>query len=113
MAKTLDDRINDFEEKLKKLKEQKKLAENRAKKKAKEQERKDDTRRKILLGSMYFQKMKEDEQYKLRILEALDRYLTEDRDRKLFGLALLSEENPSLTSADSDSESEPRSDGWN
>lgn len=89
MAKSIDDKIADFESKLKQLKEQKKLAENREKKKAKEQERKDETRRKILIGSMYLQRMKNDEQYKQNILQALDRYLTENRDRKLFGLSEL------------------------
>ncbi|KDN24272.1 putative mobilization protein (MobS-like) (plasmid) [Moraxella bovoculi 237] len=89
MAKSIDDKIADFESKLKQLKEQKKLAENREKKKAKEQERKDETRRKILIGSMYLQRMKNDEQYNQNILQALDRYLTENRDRKLFGLSEL------------------------
>lgn len=86
MAKSIDDKIADFETKLKQLKEQKKLAENREKKKAKEQERKDETRRKILIGSMYLQRMKNDEQYNQNILQALDRYLTVNRDRVLFGL---------------------------
>lgn len=86
MAKSIDDKIADFETKLKQLKAQKKLAENREKKKAKEQERKDETRRKILLGAMLLQRMKNDEQYNQNILAWLDKYLTENRDRKLFGL---------------------------
>lgn len=95
MSKSIDDKITDFENRLKQLKEQKKLAENRAKKKAKEQERKDETRRKILLGSMLLQRMKNDEQYNQNILAWLDKYLTENRDRKLFELTEIQEQKKS------------------
>jgi len=57
----------------------------REKAKQKEQDRKDDTRRKILLGSMLLKDM-ENEEKKTKILADLNEYLTEDRDRKLFGL---------------------------
>ena len=89
MAKSIDDKIADFETKLKQLKEQKKLAENREKKKAKEKERKDETRRKILLGAMCLQMMKDDEQAYQKILARMDKFLTENRDRVLFGFAKL------------------------
>lgn len=83
---SIDDKISQFEQKLKQLKEQKKLAENREKKKLKERERKDDTRRKIVLGALYLQRMKKDEQFNEQILGWLDKVLKENRDRKLFGL---------------------------
>jgi hypothetical protein len=51
----------------------------------KKQERKDDTRRKILLGSYLIKKM-QNEANKEKILAELNEYLTEDRDRKLFDL---------------------------
>ena len=51
----------------------------------KHQQRKEDTRRKILLGSYLLKKM-EDEAEKQKILAEINEYLTEDRDRKLFGL---------------------------
>lgn len=86
MAKTIDEKINQFEEKLKQLKAQKKLKENRERQKAKEQERKDNTRRKILLGAFYLHKMETDEQFRQNVLSRLDEYLKADRDRKLFGL---------------------------
>ncbi|WP_180054158.1 mobilization protein, partial [Acinetobacter sp. YH12236] len=57
----------------------------REKKKITDQQRKEDTRRKILLGSYLLKKM-ENEQNKEKILAELNEYLTEDRDRKLFGL---------------------------
>ena len=72
-------------EKLKQLKAQKQAIEARERTKQKEQERKDDTRRKILLGSYLIKKM-QNEANKEKILAELGEYLTEDRDRKLFNL---------------------------
>jgi uncharacterized membrane protein len=73
------------EERLKQLKAQKQAKDAREKAKQKVQERKNDTRRKILLGSYLLKKM-EDEAEKQKILAGLNEYLTEDRDRKLFDL---------------------------
>ena len=73
-------------EKLKQLKAQKQAIEARERTKKKEQERKDDTRRKILLGSYLIKKMNANEANKEKILAELNEYLTEDRDRQLFGL---------------------------
>ena len=81
----LDQKIAKQEERLKQLKAQKQAIEAREKAKQKEQDRKDDTRRKILLGSMLLKDM-ENEEKKTKILADLNEYLTEDRDRKLFGL---------------------------
>ncbi|WP_438502404.1 hypothetical protein, partial [Neisseria meningitidis] len=53
--------------------------------KQKEQQRKDDTRRKILLGSYLIKKM-QNEANKEKILAELNEYLTENRDRQLFDL---------------------------
>ncbi|MCW8758815.1 mobilization protein, partial [Acinetobacter baumannii] len=49
-------------------------------------ERKDDTRRKILLGSYLIKKMQANEANKEKILAELNEYLTENRDRQLFDL---------------------------
>ena len=73
-------------EKLKQLKAQKQAIEARERTKQKEQERKDDTRRKILLGSYLIKKMNDNEANKEKILAELNEYLTEDRDRMLFNL---------------------------
>ncbi len=81
----LDRRISKQEERLKQLKAQKQAVLAREKKKITDQQRKDDTRRKILLGSLALKKM-EDEEMKTKILADLKEYLTEDRDKKLFGL---------------------------
>ena len=72
-------------EKLKQLKAQKQAIEARERTKQKEQQRKDDTRRKILLGSYLIKKM-QNEANKEKIFVELNEYLTEDRDRKLFNL---------------------------
>ena len=72
-------------EKLKQLKAQKQAIEARERTKQKEQQRKDDTRRKILLGSYLIKKM-QNEANKEKILAELNEYLTENRDRQLFGL---------------------------
>ena len=81
----LEQKIAKQEERLKQLKEQKKAVIARENKKISDQQRKDDTRRKILLGSLALKKM-EDEAEKTKILADLNEYLTEDRDRKLFNL---------------------------
>ena len=72
-------------EKLQAIKARRQALVNREKAKQKEQERKDETRRKILLGSYLLKKM-EDEAEKQKILAEINEYLTEDRDRKLFNL---------------------------
>lgn len=82
---SLEQRIAKQEERLKQLKAQKQAKDAREKAKQKEQNRKNDTRRKILLGSYLLKKM-EDEAEKQKILAGINEYLTEDRDRKLFNL---------------------------
>lgn len=85
-AETLEKKIEAQLEKLKQLKARKQAIESREKSKQKEQERKDDTRRKILLGSYLIKKMQESEANKEKILAEINEYLVEDRDRKLFDL---------------------------
>ena len=84
-VESLEQQIAKQEERLKQLKAQKQAVLAREKKKATDQQRKEDTRRKILLGSMLLKDM-ENEEKKTKILADLNEYLTEDRDRKLFGL---------------------------
>ncbi|MFP0553790.1 mobilization protein [Acinetobacter baumannii] len=86
---TLEQKIEQQEQKLKQLKAQKQAAEAKEKARQKEQDRKDDTRIKILLGSYLKKKMNNNPEYNSKILDELENYLTEERDRKLFGLAPL------------------------
>ena len=85
-AENIEKKIEAQLEKLKQLKTRKQAIEAREKSKQNEQERKDNTRRKILLGSYLIKKMNDNEANKEKILAELNEYLTEDRDRKLFNL---------------------------
>lgn len=84
-VESLEQQIAKQEERLKQLKAQKQAVIAREKSKQKEQQRKDETRRKILLGSYLLKKM-DNPLDRQKILADLDEYLTEDRDRKLFNL---------------------------
>ena len=84
-AENIEKKIEAQLEKLKQLKAQKQAIEARERIKQKEQQRKDDTRRKILLGSYLIKKM-QNEANKEKILAELNEYLTENRDRQLFDL---------------------------
>ena len=86
----LEQKIEKQEERLKQLKAQKQGIEAREKKKLSEQQSKDETRTKILLGS-YLLKEMEDETEKTKILANLNTYFTQDRDRKLFDLPSIEE----------------------
>ena len=89
-AENIEKKIEAQLDKLKQLKAQKQAIEARQKTKLKEQERMDDTRRKILLGSYLIKKMNANEANKEKILAELNEYLTEDRDRQLFDLPKIS-----------------------
>ena len=89
-VETIEQQIAKNEERLKQLKAQKQAVLAREKARQKAQDRKDDTRRKILLGSYLLNKM-EDEAEKEKILAGINEYLTEDRDRKLFDLLNIEE----------------------
>lgn len=82
---SLQEKISKQEERLRQLKAQQQALLAREKAKQKEQERKDDTRRKILLGSYMLEEM-QDEFTRREVLAKLDQYLMHDRDRKLFNL---------------------------
>ena len=88
----LNEKIEKQLEKLNQLKAQKQAIEAREKKKISEQQRKEETRKKLLIGSMMLKKM-EDEAEKIKILAELNKYLTEDRDRKLFNMLPVKDEN--------------------
>ena len=89
-AETLEKKIEAQLEKLKQLKARKQAIEARERTKQKEQQRKDDTRRKILLGSYLIKKM-QNEANKEKILAELNEYLIENRDRQLFNLPPINE----------------------
>ena len=51
-----------------------------------QQQRKEDTRRKILLGALMIEMMKKGELDEKKVLKRLSGFLTKDIDRKLFNL---------------------------
>lgn len=78
-------------ERVKKLKEQKKMIEQRLRKQQnsdRKKERKDDTRRKILAGAWLLDEMNQREDFKEFVYKKLDSFLTRPADRALFGLPL-------------------------
>ena len=54
-------------------------------------QRKEDTRRKILLGALVQKMMRESRWKPEKIMADLDKFLTRDSDRKLFGFSTLTE----------------------
>ena len=69
MTTGIEARIKAQEEKLKQLKAQKQAVLAREKKKVSDQQRKDDTRRKILLGAWALNKLKNDESFKQQLAD--------------------------------------------
>ena len=68
-VETLEQKIAKQEERLKQLKAQKQAIAAREKKKVSDQQRKDDTRRKILLGAWALNKLKNDESFKQQLAD--------------------------------------------
>lgn len=64
----------------------------RLKAKKRETTRKQDTRRKILAGSLLLERIESDERIKAWFERELDGFLTRDSDRKLFGLEPLTKD---------------------
>lgn len=62
-----------------------------AKSRESEKQRKLDTRRKILIGAMIIEGMKNSAEYEAKIKQNLDKYLTKNKDRVLFGLPEIKE----------------------
>ena len=78
MSKKLDDLL--------KKREQLNAQIQKERNKHSQQKRKDDTRRKILLGSLMMEMMKKGELDEKKIRKRLDGFLTKEIDRKLFDL---------------------------
>lgn len=85
MAKTTKDRLADLIKKEAELKAQIQAIKARES----EEERKRDTRRKILIGGVVLSKVKRGEWNQEKLQALLNNELKADRDRELFGLPLL------------------------
>lgn len=84
---TLDERIDTLEAKLKVLKVRQTRRESRRRARDKEQLRRDDTRRKILVGALLLSRVEQGRFPQDELFAWLDAALTRDEDRQLFGLA--------------------------
>ena len=82
----LDASIEAQQVRLTQLKAQKQKFEARAKTKLQGHARKQDTRRKVLLGAMLLERMGRDSQVKQQLMDQLASFLTRREDRLLFGL---------------------------
>ncbi len=83
------------EEKLKQLEERRdklnaRIARDRAR--LGQDERRRDTRKKILAGAFLLQRVEQGEWPRERFMAGMDAFLTSDRDRELFGLESVEEE---------------------
>jgi hypothetical protein len=63
--------------------------------KASKQERANDTRRKILAGSVLMSIWDQNPEYKAKSMAMLNRFLTRDKDRALFDLPPIQQQTPS------------------
>lgn len=83
----IEERIQKQEDELKRLKSLKRKAESRKRAVEREKQRKDDTRKKILIGACMLKITEDNQENHDKLMLQLDRFLTSDRDRELFGLA--------------------------
>ncbi len=91
-AELLEERIAASQKRLEQLKQKKKLLERKQKAAMSGKARKEDSRRKILIGSMLLAKIGEDAAAQAQLREQLDAYLTRDDERALFELPPLAAE---------------------
>lgn len=83
---SIDERIAALETKLKQEKAKKQQIEARKRAAESKKKRSDDTRRKILVGAAILAKVERGEWPESRLLELMDKELTRQHDRELFGL---------------------------
>lgn len=83
---TLEERIQSHAEQIKRLKALQHKQEARQRAAQSKQERANNTRKKILVGAMILEEMKENEPRKAELMHKLDAFLVRDDERTLFGL---------------------------
>ncbi len=88
MSPKLDERIETLEAKLKQLKVRQQRLEARKRARETAQARKDDTRRKILVGALILARVEQGRFPKAELDEWLNAALTRADDRALFGLSV-------------------------
>ena len=83
---SIDDTIAALEAKLKQAKARKQLAENRKRAAEQKLSRRQDTRRKVLVGAVILARVERGDWPRDKLLALLDAHLTREDDRALFGL---------------------------
>ncbi len=86
-----EEKISEYKKKIEQLRLAKQKADAREKTLKAAQERKKDTRRKILIGSMLLEAMRKNAQTNSQYLDHLGKYLTRNDDRALFDLPSIQE----------------------
>ncbi|MEN9397049.1 MAG: hypothetical protein RLZ81_1579 [Pseudomonadota bacterium] len=92
-----EQRAKQAQQKLQQLKAQRDMIEARKLSKVLKGQRADDTRRKILAGSLVLDMMERDEATRKRFMDRLDQYLKRADDRALFDLPAKTEPGQSKT----------------
>lgn len=88
----IDERIQKQEYELKRLKTLKRKAESRKRAVEREQQRKDYTRKKILIGACILKIAEVNQDNHDKLMTQLDNFLINNRDRELFGLKPITQE---------------------
>lgn len=88
---TLKNRIQSIEERLKQLKMQERQLQQRLRTVESEKSRRNETRKKIIIGAITLHEMDSDPSLKAVFLQKLDAMLKKPSDRKLFNLCLIEE----------------------
>lgn len=86
IVETIEEQIRKQKEKLDQLKARKTAIEARAKASEAKKNRADDTRKKILVGAAVLAQIENNPEGQERTKQMLDKFLTKESDRKLFGL---------------------------
>jgi hypothetical protein len=83
----IEEQIKKQQEKLNQLKIRKQAIESRLKATESKKNRADDTRRKVLIGAAVLAQIENNPEAQERTKQMMDKFLTRDNDRKLFGLS--------------------------
>lgn len=91
IAQTIEDQIKKQQEKLAQLKARKQAIESRLKSTESKKNRANDTRKKVLIGAAVLAQIETNPEAQERTKQMMDKFLTRDNDRLLFGLNPISQ----------------------
>lgn len=92
VAQTIEDQIKKQQDKLNQLKARKQAIEARARTLESKKARAEDTRKKVLIGAAVLAQIENNPEGQERTRLMMDKFLTRDNDRTLFGLNLISQD---------------------